>query len=127
MVAALLLALLSTRPKVEMLTAAVKVQAKSVAVSPQLFGAFFEEINHAGEGGLHAELIQNRTFADADEKGMPRSWKQSSPSKITHVQIQNHTYAALEIPAHGYIENSGYWGIPVNTKTRINLGMSAIC
>jgi hypothetical protein len=26
------------------------------------FGIFFEEINHAGDGGLYAELISNRSF-----------------------------------------------------------------
>ncbi len=110
-----------------MLTASVKVLPKRVAVSPQLFGAFFEEVNHAGEGGLHAELVQNRTFADVDESGLPRFWKQSSPAKVKKQEIANHTYATLEIPAHGYIENSGYWGIPAYKKTRLNVAMSANC
>ena len=30
-----------------------------------LYGIFFEEISHAGEGGLYAELIQNRGFEDS--------------------------------------------------------------
>lgn len=33
-------------------------------ISPSLFGIFFEEINHAGVGGLYAEKIQNRAFAN---------------------------------------------------------------
>lgn len=33
-------------------------------VSPNLFGIFFEEINHAGDGGLYAELVQNRGFEE---------------------------------------------------------------
>ena len=33
-------------------------------LSPSLHGIFFEEINHAGDGGLYAELIQNRSFED---------------------------------------------------------------
>eukprot|EP01112_Ceratiomyxa_fruticulosa_P022382 TRINITY_DN8174_c0_g1_i3.p1 TRINITY_DN8174_c0_g1~~TRINITY_DN8174_c0_g1_i3.p1 ORF type:complete len:123 (-),score=18.69 TRINITY_DN8174_c0_g1_i3:201-569(-) len=31
-------------------------------VSDHLWGVFFEEINHAGVGGLYAELIQDRSF-----------------------------------------------------------------
>jgi hypothetical protein len=31
-------------------------------ISPLLYGIFFEEINHAGDGGLYAELILNRSF-----------------------------------------------------------------
>jgi alpha-L-arabinofuranosidase len=33
-------------------------------VSPLLYGLFFEEINHAGDGGLYAELVRNRSFED---------------------------------------------------------------
>ena len=33
-------------------------------ISPTLHGVFFEEISHAGEGGLYAELIRNRGFED---------------------------------------------------------------
>ncbi len=35
-------------------------------VSPSLYGIFFEEISHAGDGGLYAELIRNRGFEDAN-------------------------------------------------------------
>ena len=27
-----------------------------------LYGLFFEDINHAADGGLYAELVQNRSF-----------------------------------------------------------------
>ncbi|KAL4859616.1 Alpha-L-arabinofuranosidase 1 [Chlorella vulgaris] len=35
---------------------------KRKAISPVLFGIFFEEIGHAGDGGLYAELVQDRSF-----------------------------------------------------------------
>src|SRR4051812_41083721 len=41
------------------------------AVSPTLYGIFFEEINRAGDGGIYAEMIQNRSFEDAD---FPVAW-----------------------------------------------------
>jgi alpha-L-arabinofuranosidase len=31
-------------------------------ISPYLYGLFFEDINYAADGGLYAELIQNRSF-----------------------------------------------------------------
>lgn len=34
-------------------------------VSDHLHGIFFEEISHGGDGGLYAELIQNRGFEDS--------------------------------------------------------------
>ncbi|KAB2639937.1 MAG: hypothetical protein DVB25_04755 [Verrucomicrobia bacterium] len=35
-----------------------------VKVSPTLWGIFYEEINHAGDGGIYAELVQNRAFEE---------------------------------------------------------------
>lgn len=42
----------------------VNTAANGNVVSPTLHGIFFEEISHAGEGGLYAELIQNRGFEE---------------------------------------------------------------
>lgn len=44
----------------------IDVAREEAKVSPTLHGAFFEEISHAGDGGLYAELIQNRGFEDAN-------------------------------------------------------------
>ena len=33
-------------------------------VSPELYGLMTEEINHSYDGGIYAELIQNRAFKD---------------------------------------------------------------
>ena len=41
-------------------TISVAVDKPGVAVSPMLYGIFFEEINHSGAGGLYAELLENR-------------------------------------------------------------------
>lgn len=41
----------------------IVIQAdKPKAISPNLFGIFFEDINYAADGGLYAEHIQNRSF-----------------------------------------------------------------
>lgn len=46
----------------------IYMQEKGADISPSMYGVFFEEINHAGDGGLYAELVQNRSF---EEKEMP--------------------------------------------------------
>src|SRR5213079_2415994 len=46
-------------------TLTVHVDQPTTRVSPTLYGIFFEEINRAGDGGLYAEMIQNRSFEDA--------------------------------------------------------------
>jgi alpha-L-arabinofuranosidase len=46
------------------LTLTVDTSDPGHAVSPDLFGVFFEEINYGGVGGLYPELIRNRAFMD---------------------------------------------------------------
>ncbi|MFO0829141.1 MAG: alpha-L-arabinofuranosidase C-terminal domain-containing protein [Phycisphaerales bacterium] len=48
----------------------VHVDRPGHAISPRLEGIFFEEINHAGEGGLLAELVRNRSFDESGD-GVP--------------------------------------------------------
>ncbi|HEY8958266.1 alpha-L-arabinofuranosidase C-terminal domain-containing protein [Chitinophaga sp.] len=42
----------------------VNTTEKGAVVPSTLHGIFFEEISHAGEGGLYAEMVQNRGFED---------------------------------------------------------------
>ena len=42
----------------------VHVDQPGASIAPTLYGAFFEDINRAGDGGLYAELVQNRSFED---------------------------------------------------------------
>ncbi|MBT34318.1 MAG: alpha-L-arabinofuranosidase [Thalassobius sp.] len=43
----------------------INTKELGASVSPSLHGIFFEEISHGGEGGLYAELIQNRGFEES--------------------------------------------------------------
>src|SRR5688572_9524777 len=43
----------------------VDVSRPGHPIASSMYGIFFEEISHAGEGGLYAELIQNRGFEDS--------------------------------------------------------------
>lgn len=45
-------------------TLRVDLQKTTRPVSPALYGIFLEEISHAFDGGLYAELIQNRNFSE---------------------------------------------------------------
>ena len=45
---------------------AVDLKSPGTPVPPRLYGIFYEEINHAGDGGLYAELVRNRGFEDAN-------------------------------------------------------------
>jgi hypothetical protein len=43
-------------------TVMIQADAAGIKISPDLFGIFFEDINYAADGGLYAELVQNRSF-----------------------------------------------------------------
>lgn len=37
-------------------------EKRSVPISPDMYGIFFEDINYGLDGGLHAEMLENRNF-----------------------------------------------------------------
>ena len=57
----------------------VNCNQPTVALSPHLYGLFFEDINYAADGGLYAELIQNRSFEYFSTRGNDHLGKQMHP------------------------------------------------
>ena len=51
-------------------TLTVDSDTQGKSISADLFGIFFEDLNHAADGGLYAELCENRSFeySPADKK-----------------------------------------------------------
>lgn len=64
----------------------LNVAEKGATVSPSMYGVFFEEINHAGDGGLYAELVQNRSF---EEKEMPEGYYVEN-GRLKPAPVHNH-------------------------------------
>ena len=56
-------------------------QDKTYKKLGDLFGLFFEDINHAADGGLYAEMVQNRSFEfceiDCKEYNALTAWNKS--------------------------------------------------
>ncbi len=94
----------------------VDAAQKGKAVSPMLYGIFYEDINHAADGGLYAELIRNRSFEDNDEQ--PEHWKAKGNATLRLVDkglLNKAQGKALEVTFNGEgdgFNNEGYWGIP---------------
>jgi alpha-L-arabinofuranosidase len=99
----------------------VNTRAAGIPVSPLLYGIFFEEINHAGDGGLYAELVRNRSFEDA---ATPEGWKLASASsgatlaldKSRPLNAQNLTAFRVDMPSRSsqspiVLMNEGFWGM----------------
>ena len=93
-----------------------------IKVSPNLYGIFFEDINHAADGGLYAELISNRSFEDSD-KAIP-TWRTSASNGasitsqlVSKALLNNAQGKALQITvkadkaATASLINEGFWGI----------------
>lgn len=65
---------------------------KGAEVPASLYGVFFEEINHAGEGGLYAEMIRNRSFED---KNVPEGYSIVN-GELVPAPVKNHLTGRIE-------------------------------
>ena len=110
----------------------------AVPVSPLLYGVFFEEINRAGDGGLYAEMLQNRSFEDSAT--LPLGWRlltaggaQASASldKSHPLNADNPTALRLEITrcdgttARAGVANLGFKGVPQTPREKPEFWMQA--
>ena len=109
------------------------------AISSDLFGIFFEDLSYAADGGLYAELIQNRSFEynPADKKGWDAltSWDYTTEgygygdiSVETKYPIseQNPHYVVLnvDVPGQGVgLTNYGFDGIAVKEGGQYNFSV----
>ncbi len=86
-------------------------------VTEDHYGIFFEEINHAGDGGLYAELVRNRSFEE--DMNTPLAWSAvgNATMSLTREDLLNTVQQrALRVnigAANGGVRNEGYWGINV--------------
>ena len=98
-------------------------------VSPTLYGLMTEEINHAYDGGLYAELVQNRTFHETWEGEPP--WdlirrgnavatraldKTTGPSEALPYSMKLTATNASKSNEAG-LTNPGYWGYSLKPNT----------
>lgn len=123
--------------KLKSVTATVKVNpAKKKAISDHLIGIFFEDISAAADGGLYAELIQNRDFEynPKDRKGWNSStaWKFIGTKGKQYiatdqpVNANNPHYAVLDIeePGASFI-NEGFDGIALKKGEKYDFSIFA--
>jgi len=81
------------------------------------YGIFYEEINHAGDGGLYAELIRNRSFED-NAANYDYWWPLGNvQAQLVSEDLLNSVQGkALKLnvnEADAGIRNEGFWGINV--------------
>jgi len=113
---------------------------QSKPISPDLFGIFFEDINYAADGGLYAELIQNRSFeytsADNPDWNFFTSWEliqNGGTCSITladdsSIHPNNPHYIVLNISANSGevgLSNTGYDGIVIKANELYDVSLFA--
>ncbi|HEY4787603.1 MAG TPA: carbohydrate binding domain-containing protein, partial [Bacteroidales bacterium] len=111
---------------------------KSKKISDMLFGIFFEDINYAADGGLYAELIQNRDFeyALSDKEGRDKTWTSTKAwslsgdqgtftiDTVSPIHRNNKHYAVLNITGIGTgLTNEGYNGIAVKQGDKYDFSL----
>jgi len=117
----------------------IAIDATSVTgkVSPLFYGLMTEEINHAYDGGLYAELVRNRAFLDDAQS--PAHWAvvQGSgaaatialdPAQPLNQAIPTSLRLDVTQATRGHaagVANEGYWGIPIKPNTRYRASLYA--
>ncbi|WCJ58062.1 alpha-L-arabinofuranosidase C-terminal domain-containing protein [Fontisphaera persica] len=108
---------------------AIKAGEPGRAISPDIFGVFFEDLNYAADGGLYAELIQNRSFeyspTEQPDWHPLKFWEvikrgggdgSVSVAEMRPIHENNPHYALLTVrrPGEGVgLANEGFDGIPL--------------
>ncbi|MDO6430430.1 alpha-L-arabinofuranosidase C-terminal domain-containing protein [Flavitalea sp. BT771] len=111
---------------------------RSKPISDMLVGVFFEDLNYAADGGLYAELIQNRDFeyTPQDKNGSDKDWNSTHSWSLkgtnarftidssNPVHPNNPHYAVLDMTAPGAaLINTGFDNIPVRKDQRYDLSL----
>jgi alpha-L-arabinofuranosidase len=116
-------------------TVTIRADQPGAEVSSNLFGAFFEEINYAGEGGLYAEMVRNRSFYDAREPVFWSLVKRGNAEGTMGVDTANPLTEAIRNSLRLTMSsgtgtvgagNSGYWGMSLESGAAYNLGLYAM-
>ena len=98
------------------------------AISDKLIGIFFEDISYAADGGLYAELVQNRDFEytakDRMEWSATTAWHSARPIEIAteHPLSANNPHYALLWPKDT-LWNEGWDGIAVKAGRKYDFSM----
>ena len=99
----------------------IQTDQAGIAVAPTMHGIFFEDINYAADGGLYAELVQNRSFEHRDKL---YAWSEVSrdadgqleTSATDPLNANNPNFLRLKVNSAGKgfgAANSGFDGIAV--------------
>jgi alpha-L-arabinofuranosidase len=106
-------------------------------INPTQLGAFLEEINHSGDGGVYAELVRNTDLKESStspvywssvaDNGASSSIALDTSQPLNTANPVSLKLSVSSLPAGGRagIANVGYWGVPVTPATTYHLSFYA--
>ncbi len=129
----LLVAVLCALSRAALADATITVEADKPghAVSPLLWGIFFEDINLSADGGLYPELVRNRSFEDSRE---PEYWKlapgdggssEMAVDSSRPLNAMNPHCLRINVNGAFTLENDGYWGMNIIQGDTYSLRLAA--
>ncbi|MDG4862492.1 carbohydrate binding domain-containing protein, partial [Streptomyces sp. T-3] len=113
-------------------TISVDATRTGAAIDDSMYGVFYEDINRAADGGLYAELVQNRSFeysaADNGTYAPLTSWVTSGTAEVVNddgrLNARNRNY--LTLGGGSTVTNAGYnTGIAVQEGKRYDFSVWA--
>jgi alpha-N-arabinofuranosidase len=117
-------------------TITVQADKPGAAISPTMWGIFFEDINFGADGGLYAELVKNRSF-EFPEAMM--GWKEMAAGQCEGAQVvidkspldpANPHYLHMEVSKSGQgfgVSNEGFRGMGVRQGQKYYFSVYAQC
>ncbi len=101
-------------------------------ISDKLLGVFFEDISYAADGGLYAELVQNRDFeyTPCDHRGWNSATAWSTSGGSIDIRTENPLSAVnshYAVLCNQPIVNEGWDGIYVEQGKRYDFSIFARC
>lgn len=107
-------------------TVSIDITNRKAPVSKELHGIFFEEISHAGEGGIYAELIQNRGFEEANiPNGMRLDGNMIVPPATPHFMMPGQQASDWKMEWN-FTSDYPAWSAGTRTNAVVRLGRTAI-
>lgn len=119
----------------------VRLDQPAKAISPDLWGIFFEDLSHAADGGLYAEMVQNRSFDfgptdrtewtalsfwETIQRDGGKGWAAIDASWPIHPNNPQYAILHIDDPRGDVgLANAGFDGIPVREGESYDVSLFA--
>ncbi|MBQ4222970.1 MAG: carbohydrate binding domain-containing protein [Prevotella sp.] len=107
----------------------VQANKPGAVIQPTMYGIFFEDINFGADGGLYAEMVQNRSFEFPNRL---MGWEVFGNVALRDERpafANNPHYVAITDPGHAHkrsgIENRGFFGMGFKKDLRYDFSVYA--